>query len=146
MGACGVRDAKVERLLQLDSALAVGTNALVKGSNAAANAKQIARSIIIVLCSAVTRLLGRKKMWLLAAAVAACFILRVAVATTATNSPWTMTSNSRMQHKKAIVIDCDGTLYGPDAGVEQQIVASIHRFGKNVLSLSAADCDELHAR
>jgi FMN phosphatase YigB (HAD superfamily) len=51
-----------------------------------------------------------------------------------------------MQQKKAIVIDCDGTLYGPDAGVEQQIVANIHGFGKAVLGLSAADCDDLHAR
>jgi hypothetical protein len=85
-------------------------------------------------------------MWLLAAAVAACFILHTAAATTATSSHWTTTSNSRMQQKKAIVIDCDGTLYGPDAGVEQQIVANIHGFGKAVLGLSAADCDDLHAR
>jgi hypothetical protein len=47
MGACGVRGAKVERLLQPDSGLAVGTNALVKGNKAATSTRQIVRSIII---------------------------------------------------------------------------------------------------
>jgi hypothetical protein len=86
-------------------------------------------------------------MWLLAVAAAVWLTACTASATAAQNSAWTKTPSSRMQHKqRALVIDCDGTLYGPDAGIEQQIVDNIHRFGKDVMGTSAADCDDLHAR
>ncbi|KAG5180576.1 hypothetical protein JKP88DRAFT_166382 [Tribonema minus] len=48
--------------------------------------------------------------------------------------------------KRVLLLDVDGTLYGPEAGVEQQIVANIHRFVEQELSITPQQCDQLHHR
>jgi FMN phosphatase YigB (HAD superfamily) len=45
-----------------------------------------------------------------------------------------------------IVLDVDGTLYGAESGIEQQIVANIHRFALSCCELTPDECDELHRR
>lgn len=46
---------------------------------------------------------------------------------------------------KVLILDVDGTLYGPDAGIEQQIVRNIHKFAAKHLHLSPEQCEQLHA-
>eukprot|EP00611_Tribonema_gayanum_P012817 TRINITY_DN234_c0_g2_i1.p1 TRINITY_DN234_c0_g2~~TRINITY_DN234_c0_g2_i1.p1 ORF type:complete len:136 (+),score=17.49 TRINITY_DN234_c0_g2_i1:33-410(+) len=48
--------------------------------------------------------------------------------------------------KRVLLLDVDGTLYEPEAGVEQQIVANIHRFVEQELSMTPQQCDQLHHR
>jgi FMN phosphatase YigB (HAD superfamily) len=45
-----------------------------------------------------------------------------------------------------IVLDVDGTLYGAESGIEQQIVANIHRFALSCCELTPEQSDELHHR
>jgi len=45
-----------------------------------------------------------------------------------------------------IVLDVDGTLYGAESGIEQQIVANIYRFALSCCELTPEECDALHRR
>jgi FMN phosphatase YigB (HAD superfamily) len=45
-----------------------------------------------------------------------------------------------------IVLDVDGTLYGAESNIEQQIVANIHRFALSCFELTPEQSDELHRK
>ena len=45
-----------------------------------------------------------------------------------------------------IVLDIDGTLYGAESGIEQQIVANIHRFALSTCQVTPEESDELHRK
>ena len=47
---------------------------------------------------------------------------------------------------QVIVLDVDGTLYGSASGIEQQIVANIHRFALSCKQLTPDDADALHSK
>jgi len=48
--------------------------------------------------------------------------------------------------RHVIVLDVDGTLYGAESGIEQQIVAHIHRFALSACEVTPEESDELHRK
>ena len=52
--------------------------------------------------------------------------------------------SAQSSNNQILVLDVDGTLYGAESGIEQQIIANIHRFATSTHQLTPQESDALH--